>query len=79
MTPEQFAYWLQGYAELTHGFVPNADQWKSIKDHLSTVFHKVTPPVSVDNKITLDPSKWVTTQPLPLPGSFPLGGVTVTC
>jgi hypothetical protein len=43
MTPEQFCYWLQGFAELTEG-EPNPDsaQWQMIKDHLNTVFNKVT-------------------------------------
>ena len=46
MTPEQFAYWLQGFAEL-HGCQehPSKEQWASIKDHLSTVFNKVTWPI----------------------------------
>lgn len=42
MTAEQFAYWLQGYAEL-HDEAPTAEQWQSIRDHLATVFVKVTP------------------------------------
>lgn len=44
MTPEQFAYWLQGFAELNQQ-PPTAEQWQSIRDHLATVFKKVTPPV----------------------------------
>lgn len=44
MTPEQFAYWLQGFVEL-NGDMPTAEQWASIKEHLATVFVKVTPPV----------------------------------
>jgi hypothetical protein len=40
----QFAYWLQGFAELTSE-APTAEQWQAIKDHLATVFKKVTPPV----------------------------------
>ncbi len=42
MTPEQFAYWLQGFVEL-HGELPSEEQWKLIKEHLQTVFNKVTP------------------------------------
>lgn len=42
MTPEQFAYWLQGFAELNPQ-APNAEQWQSIRDHLQLVFKKVTP------------------------------------
>lgn len=45
MTPEQFAYWLQGFTELTQGQTPDPVQWKSICKHLGTVFNKVTPPV----------------------------------
>lgn len=44
MTAEQFAYWLQGYAELNDA-PPSAEQWQSIRDHLALVFHKVTPPM----------------------------------
>lgn len=46
MTPEQFAYWLQGFAELTDSQAqPSPAQWQAIKDHLDTVFNKVTPPL----------------------------------
>ena len=43
MDPLQFCYWLQGFAELNNGVPPNDMQWKSIRDHLATVFNKVTP------------------------------------
>lgn len=46
MTKEQFVYWLQGFAELNET-PPTAEQWQSIKEHLQTVFQKVTPPVVV--------------------------------
>lgn len=42
MTPEQFCYWLQGYAELSP-IEPTIPQWKTIQDHLKTVFDKRTP------------------------------------
>ncbi|MCS7758614.1 hypothetical protein ACM7I9_09325 [Pseudomonas aeruginosa] len=42
MTPEQFAYWLQGFVEL-NGATPNETQWLQIKDHLKIVFEKRTP------------------------------------
>lgn len=42
MTPEQFAYWLQGFVEI-RGSAPTAGEWDVIKDHLATVFNKVTP------------------------------------
>ncbi len=47
MTPEQFTYWLQGFAELNSA-PPSPAQWKSIQDHLKTVFHKVTPQITPD-------------------------------
>ena len=43
MTPEQFCYWLNGFGELTNE-PPTPEQWKAIKEHLQTVFSKVTPP-----------------------------------
>lgn len=52
MTSEQFAYWLQGFVEL-NGSEPTAEQWQSIKDHLKTVFMKVTPEMN----IKIDPQK----------------------
>ena len=42
MTPKDFCYWLQGYAELGAP-PPTAEQWEVIKDHLQLVFTKVTP------------------------------------
>ena len=43
MTPEQFAYWLNGFVEMTPNGQPSPQQWEMIKAHLQTVFHKVTP------------------------------------
>lgn len=45
MTPEQFVYWLQGFLELTG--TTKIDDWqaKTIKEHLATVFTKVTPAI----------------------------------
>ena len=45
MTPEQFCYWLQGFVELSGDCLPTQEQWKSIREHMQTVFQKVTPPV----------------------------------
>lgn len=42
MTPEQFTYWLQGFAELNPQ-APTAEQWQAIRDHLNLVFKKETP------------------------------------
>lgn len=44
MTPENFAYWLQGFAELTPE-TPSAAQWQAIRDHLALVFQKKTPAI----------------------------------
>lgn len=41
----QFAYWLQGFAELGGDEPPTPAQWRSIRDHLGLVFNKVTPEV----------------------------------
>lgn len=51
MTPEQFAYWLHGFTELNGTTPPTAAQWKSICEHIDTVFKKVTPPVSEGEKL----------------------------
>jgi hypothetical protein len=42
LTPENFCYWLNGFAELTPE-PPTTEQWKSIKEHLALVFTKATP------------------------------------
>lgn len=42
MTPQEFCYWLQGFAELTAD-APTPEQWSAIKDHLQLTFVKVTP------------------------------------
>lgn len=61
MDAQQFAYWLQGFAELNQQ-PPSAEQWQSIRDHLATVFTKVTPAVSFPTAVpwpkpTADDSK----------------------
>lgn len=50
MTPEQFCYWLQGFAELSP-HAPNQMQWNAVREHLATVFNKVTPPVQPELKV----------------------------
>ena len=42
MTPEQFAYWLQGHIELNGAAMPTQSQWDSIVEHHRTIFTKVT-------------------------------------
>jgi hypothetical protein len=43
MNSEQFAYWINGYFEISGATVLNETQVKVIKDHLDLVFNKVTP------------------------------------
>jgi len=47
MTPENFAFWMQGYVELVDQ-KPTVEQWQSIKENLALVFTKVTSPLLVD-------------------------------
>ncbi len=56
MTPEQFCYWLQGFAELNED-EPNDEQWEMIKNHLGTVFDKVTPPLKKSGKVLNEDKK----------------------
>jgi hypothetical protein len=45
MTPEQFCYWLQGFIEVSKAKEIKAEQLTEIRNHLDTVFKKVTPTV----------------------------------
>lgn len=76
MTSEQFAYWMQGFVELTPGMVtPSPEQWEAIKQHLQTVFNKVTPPFQRNEQ-----SELLRTMDLrgnPHPGQ--LGYAQITC
>jgi hypothetical protein len=47
MTPEQFAYWFQGFAELSET-PPTQEQWDSMRVHVATVFKKVTPSLNIE-------------------------------
>jgi hypothetical protein len=51
MSEHDFCLWLQGFAELNTQ-PPTPEQWQSIREHLQTVFKKVTPPL---NKTQLVP------------------------
>lgn len=51
MNFERFAYWLQGYVEVTGGEYPTPEQWEIVKDHLSLVFNKVTPVRDVQGRL----------------------------
>lgn len=70
MTPEQFAYWLQGFVELNGGKQPEPEQWQSIQDHLKTVFVKVTPEVKDQRHLDLVRR---------LQEGYPAGTGTITC
>lgn len=50
MDANNFAYWLNGFAELSGDNPPTKAQWKSIKEHLALVFEKVTPEVGIVKK-----------------------------
>lgn len=43
MNSEQFAYWLQGFFEISNQDHLTAKQLQIVKDHLATVFNKITP------------------------------------
>ena len=66
MSPEQFCYWLQGFVELSPDMkVPSEKQWKAIKEHINTVFLKVTPEVLPDDCPLEDKKKEEVKQPFP--------------
>jgi hypothetical protein len=46
MNEHDFCLWLQGFAELNTQ-PPTPEQWQSIREHLQTVFKKVTPPLNI--------------------------------
>lgn len=63
MTPEQFCYWLQGYYELTNDTDRLSQRDHIIRDHLQTVFQKVTPtytgsPITVTTPGKNYPEPW---------------------
>lgn len=64
MTPEQFCYWLQGFAEITQTDQcfsgPQPHEWKIITDHLNLVFKKETPNYNITPVFgpKVDPNRW---------------------
>lgn len=84
MTSEQFAYWMQGFAEL-NAEPPTAEQWRSIREHLATVFVKVTPPVQSSPPVPGSDRTYVPTpvyEPRKMPfdsKEWPFGGIQITC
>jgi hypothetical protein len=77
MTPEQFAYWLQGFVELTETRQFSEQQTQIIKDHLKLVFDKRTPTYPSTPVPQLDPLY----KPIPWPEHFWTPGepYKVTC
>lgn len=67
MTPEQFCYWLQGRAEMQPDNPPSEAEWAMIREHLATVFVKVTPPIRIPGQIVKDGPNHLITPGLPLP------------
>ena len=51
MNAQDFAYWLNGFAELNGDTPPTEAQWKAIKEHLALVFRKVTPAINLNPSI----------------------------
>ncbi len=89
MSPEQFAYWLQGFLEL--GDVKEIDprETQIIKDHLKLVFSKETPVYDnpyqpVGTGIYLNPApvavpQYGTGTGVPQNPGYPGGGFTISC
>jgi len=50
MNSQDFAFWLQGYIELSPEGIPSPEQWTMIKEHLALVFDKQTPELMVPAK-----------------------------
>jgi len=77
MTPRDFVYWLQGFAEINGSAVPTKEQWQIIQDHLKLVFDKQTPdrtvPTDVPGTPIINP---ITTPPVPFNPDTPW---TITC
>ncbi|WP_293705531.1 hypothetical protein [Stenotrophomonas sp. UBA7606] len=54
MTPEQFTYWMQGFAEL-NALPPSPEQWQSIREHLALVFEKKTAEFKPNPSLGINP------------------------
>lgn len=84
MKSQDFAYWLQGFAEMNGDVPPTPEQWKMIKEHLDLVFNKVTP--KLGEPAPIDPTKpftpnWIHYHPpIFAPNEyFPPGTHVITC
>lgn len=85
MNAEQFAYWLQGFAE-DNAEPPTPEKWQSIRDHLQTVFVKVTPtyipPLTVDQFGSHERLRTMEVRPSDAYGPFnrfPFNQPVITC
>lgn len=47
MTPENFCYWLHGWFEIGNPASLTTQQLQEIKNHLDTVFNKITPVLGI--------------------------------
>lgn len=65
MTPEQFTYWLQGFVEISQK-PPTDKEWLVIKDHLATVFNKVTPDRTTIRPAIAEPYRGYPVTPAPI-------------
>lgn len=74
MNTEQFAYWLQGYSEISGGRMPTESEWQIIQDHLKICFVKKTPDRIVP--AIGYPQDYKLTDYL---RNMPKDGVTITC
>ena len=80
MTTKEFAYWLQGYFEISGAKELDERQVEVVKDHLALVFTKVTPDPGKHTN-PLGPSLPIIhpmTNPNILPPQ-PFGPIEVTC
>jgi hypothetical protein len=89
MSPEQFAYWLNGHVELNSDSQPDDVQWEIIKDHLKLVMTKITPQREQQRQYEFPkfPAQTpITTLPFPAPvvsdktfQQFPMQSPVITC
>ena len=57
LDPRAFAYWLQGFFEISDAKELNEKQVAVIKEHLELIFRKVTPSHSITITESTDPFK----------------------
>jgi hypothetical protein len=77
MTPEQFAYWLKGFFEISEYETLSTKQIKIIKDHLDLVFNKQTPDRSTISELELAYEDLKKKMNLPIPKEFGDKGIII--